>query len=107
VVIEAMSNGLAMIVADRGGPGEAVGEAGVRVPVTEPDRFARDIAAAIAVYLRDPGLAAAHGEKARRRAGEWFVWDRKIERLERIYEQIAMGSAAWKTDDAGTGAGRA
>lgn len=93
VVIEAMSHGLACIVADRGGPASAVGDgAGTRVPVTDPPGYARALADAIKLYLDDPALIERHGAGASEQCSARFVWDRKIEQIESLYEQVARTS---------------
>jgi glycosyltransferase involved in cell wall biosynthesis len=89
-VIEAMSHGLAMIVADRGGPGYVVDDAcGVRVTVTDPERFACDLALAIRKLAESPKLIASMGKAARGKVCREFLWDRKIERMEGIYDRAA------------------
>lgn len=93
-IIEAMSHGLAMIVADRGGPGCVVDDAcGIRVPVTNPEQFACDIADAVRKVAASPALVAAMGEAARGKICREFLWDRKIERIERIYDRILTSNA--------------
>jgi len=88
--IEAMSWSLPMIFADRGGPAHAVTDAcGVRVPLSEPERFARDLAAAIRGLSERPGALAGMGAAARQRAGEIALWPGKIERLTELYDELA------------------
>lgn len=90
VVIEAMSHGLAVIVADRGGPAEAVGgTGGVKVAVTNPEQFAHDLAESILRYHRDREALKADGESARQRVMNRFLWDKKIEFVEAIYGDVA------------------
>jgi glycosyltransferase involved in cell wall biosynthesis len=90
-VLEAMSYGLAMIVADRGGPGFVVDDAcGIRVPVTDPQRFASQIADAIRKLAAAPDLAAAMGTAAREKVRLQFLWDTKIERIGEIYRRISL-----------------
>ena len=92
VVLEAMSWGLPLIVADRGGPAYAVGtEAGIRVPAETPGQFARDIAEAIRRLVTEPGLAAGYGESARRLTERNHLWPAKIERMLGLYERVVAG----------------
>jgi len=87
-VIEAMSNGLAPIVADRGGPGYAVDDTcGIRVPVTSPERFACDVAAAVRRLAASPELVASMGKAAREKVGREFLWDAKIRTVEGVYDR--------------------
>jgi glycosyltransferase involved in cell wall biosynthesis len=89
-VIEAMSHGVATIVADRGGPGYVVDDAcGVRVPVTHPEQFACDLALAVRRLAGSPELVASMGKAARAKVCREFLWDRKIERMEDIYDRAA------------------
>jgi glycosyltransferase involved in cell wall biosynthesis len=88
-VLEAMSNGLAVIVADRGGPGYVVDDAcGFRIAVTSPDLFARDIAAAVRTLAGSPALVEAMGRAARAKIERDFLWDAKIKKLEAIYDRV-------------------
>jgi len=89
-VFEAMSHGLAMIVADRGGPGFVVDDScGIRIPVTDPERFADQIAGAIRKLAAAPDLVAAMGKAAREKIQRQFLWDMKIERIEEIYRRVS------------------
>lgn len=88
-VFEAMSHGLAMIVADRGGPGFVVDDAcGIRIPVTDPEQFAAQIADAIRKLAAAPELVAAMGAAAREKVRLQFLWDMKIERIGEIYGRV-------------------
>ncbi len=93
-VFEAMSHGLAMIVADRGGPGFVVDDGcGIRIPVTEPEKFAFQIAEAIRKLAAEPELVAAMGAAAREKVRRQFLWDAKIERIEEIYGRVSADYA--------------
>ena len=89
VVVEAMSYGLAMIVADRGGPASVVDDhCGLRVPVKDPEQFARDIAAAIRELATQPARILAMGSAAREKIRRDFLWDAKVDHLEKIYCRV-------------------
>lgn len=91
-VFEAMSHGLAMIVADRGGPGFVVDDAcGIRIPVRDPQQFAAQIADAIRKLAAAPDLVAAMGTAAREKIRRQFLWDKKIERMGEIYKRVSAG----------------
>ena len=67
-VFEAMSHGLALIVADRGGPGFVIDDScGIRIPVTNPETFADQIADAIRKLAAAPELVARDGHSRARK----------------------------------------
>ncbi len=88
-VVEAMSQGLPMIVADRGGPGFVVDDAcGFRIPVLDPEQFASAISAAIRKLAQEPKLVETMGAAAREKVGRQFLWDAKVERMSEIYYEV-------------------
>jgi len=89
VLYEAMRHGLPVVTADRGGPGWIVDEAsGIRLPVTEPGRYAADIAAALRRLAASPELRAELGEGARAKVLREGLWSAKAERLINLYNEI-------------------
>lgn len=101
VVFEAMRHGLPVITADRGGPGHVVDEhSGIRVAVTEPERFAADLADAIRALAASPERVARLSEGARSRMADVGLWDRKLDRLMAFYEALATRDAAMPADHA-------
>ncbi len=94
VVLEAMSYGLPMIVAERGGPGFVVDDCcGFRVPVINPDQFASDLAACIRKLVGNPGLIESMGGASREKIRREFLWDAKIARMTNIYHAMLAKSA--------------
>jgi glycosyltransferase involved in cell wall biosynthesis len=93
VLYEAMRHGLPVITADRGGPGWIVDDAcGVRVPVTDPDRFPQDIAAAVRRIALSPDLAQRLGQGARDKVAREGLWPATAARLVALYEELAAPS---------------
>jgi len=89
VVLEAMSHGLALIVADRGGPGFVVDNAcGFRVPVVDPEQYVSEIAACIRRLALEPDLILAMGTAAREKVIRQFRWDVKVDRLMELYDRV-------------------
>lgn len=89
VVLEAMSFGLPVIAADYGGPAALVGpDAGVRVKCESPGQFVDDIAQAMRQLAEDPQARLRVGDAGRHRAGESYLWPKRIEHLETLYAEV-------------------
>jgi glycosyltransferase involved in cell wall biosynthesis len=90
VVLEAMSHGLAMIVAANGGPGWAVTDAcGYRIMPLTPEHYAGALAAAVREMVENPDRARAMGLAARQRIQEHYLWDSKVRWMCKLYDDIA------------------
>ena len=88
VLYEAQRWGLPCIAADRGGPAFIVDdENGIRVPVTDPETYPRDLAAAVR-RLSDPDLRARMGAAARRRLAKEALWPAKAEALLALWRDV-------------------
>lgn len=95
VIYEAMSHGLPVIGADRGGPGFILeDDFGVRIPVTDPERYARDIATAIRALHADPERRVAMGAAARETLLRDGLWPTKARRLKALYEDVLAARQA-------------
>lgn len=92
VVLEAMSCGVPVVVADYGGPGElATPEVGCMVPLTTRAALVEGVREAVEGLERDRGRLVEMGRAARRRAVEMFDWDAKAGQLVGVYEWVAGG----------------
>ncbi|OAB88523.1 glycosyltransferase [Janibacter melonis] len=90
VTLEAMSWGLPVVVADRGGPGAfTTDECAIRVPVRSPGQFRHDIAAALDRLGSDPGLRLSMGRAAREHVMTTATWSAKCDRLVALGEEVA------------------
>lgn len=88
-LLEAMSCGLPVIVSDTGGPAEIVKPGdGIKIPLTDPDRYVAEYAAAIVALGSDPDLRGRLGASARRRMIADHDWDRIGRRLLDIYAEL-------------------
>jgi glycogen synthase len=104
--LEAMASGTAVVASAVGGIPEVVveGETGLLVPFEaaggtafeplDPDRFERDLAAAINRLMGDPATRASMGAAGRLRAVERFSWSAIADRTLELYRELAEISRA-------------
>lgn len=89
VLFEALSFGLPVIVADRGGPGHVVDPScGIKLKVRDPQSYARDIADALSMLITDPALRRLFAKGARKKVQEVGLWSGKMARLLTVYHEI-------------------
>ena len=104
VLYEAMRHGLPVITAARGGPDFIVDNTcGIRVPVTDPARYAADIAAAVRRMAGDSALLQRMGQAARGKVLADGLWSSKAARMVGLYHSISAGSTASETYPIGYG----
>ncbi len=98
VFFEAMEWGLPVITAARGGPDFIVDETcGIRLPVENPEHFARAIADAVRRLANDPALRHRLGQGSRARVQAFGTWDDKARHMIATYQQVIaqhQGAAA-------------
>lgn len=93
VVFEAMSHGLALIVAACGGPGHVVAEGcGIRIVPSDPATYVAQIAEAIRKLENDRTLLRSIGLNARRQIAEQHTWRSRIEQMCHVYESVCEGT---------------
>ena len=79
-----MSHGLPALVTDLPENLEAVGDAGVAVPIGDEE----SLVAALRRLVENESERAALGERARQRAGELFRAEEMIERTGELYDRL-------------------
>ncbi len=94
-VVASATGGILEVVVPPGTPGQS--ETGRLVPFaadpvttfpSDPDQFARDLAAPITELLADPALAKRLGEAGRRRVEEMFAWENIADQTIALYEKL-------------------
>jgi len=102
--LEAMACSCPVVASKVGGIPEAVadGETGILVPFEskgppsyepkDPDRFARDLGAAVNELAKDPALRKRMGEAGRRRVEEKFSWGMIARRTLDLYGDVARAA---------------
>lgn len=90
VALEAMGQGLPVIVCDRGGPGAATTRAcAVKVPVTAPEALVRDVAAALRRLTSDEPLRLAMGRAAYQHVRQTGLWEHRIAFANQLFAELA------------------
>ncbi len=88
VVVEAMASAKPVIGLDSGGPGLHIEPGwGFKIEPCHPIYVAEEIAWALEKLYRDRDLVRTMGEAARRRAAEFYLWDKHGERIQEIYKK--------------------
>ncbi|HMX25594.1 MAG TPA: glycosyltransferase family 4 protein, partial [Blastocatellia bacterium] len=84
-VLEALASGKPVVATAAGGIQEMIPDGGGR---KVPPRDAGALADALIEVLRSPELQAEMGRCNRQKAEQFFAWERVIDRLEGVYEQL-------------------
>jgi glycosyltransferase involved in cell wall biosynthesis len=88
-VLEGMAVGLPIIATRWGGPVDYVdADCGILVEPLSDEQFAAGLAEAMVKLARSPEQRRAMGAAARRRAGEHFDWDAKVDALLEILRSL-------------------
>lgn len=88
VVPEAMSFGLPVVCFDNVGPGELVGDAGIKIPYTDYDTSVADHAQAMTELYVDPAKAKMSSSKGLERFDRMFTWETKGQQIRQIYRKL-------------------
>jgi glycosyltransferase involved in cell wall biosynthesis len=86
-IAEYMASGKAVVASRVGEVPKMLGDSGI---LAEPGE-AESLADGIERFLRDPGLRAEHGKRARRRSEEIYNWEWSVDNLEKAYS-LATGA---------------
>lgn len=89
VLYEAMRWGLPVIGAAAGGPDAILDETcAFKIPVTDPDSYASDIADALRALVADPNLRQRLGKAAQAKVVAEGLWTEKARHLKQIYSSV-------------------
>jgi glycosyltransferase involved in cell wall biosynthesis len=92
VVLEAMALGVVPIVADYGGQTELIDDqCGIRIAFTDAATLEAGFRTALTELVRDPARLDAMGLLARQRIADHFTWERKAEKILRLYDWCLNG----------------
>lgn len=87
VVLEAMSMGLPVIIADWGGPADYVDpDCGILVAPVPKESFAERLAEAITRLEGNPKLRQKMGTAGAQKVRDQFDWEKKVDRILEIYD---------------------
>ena len=87
--LEAMAAGLPVICLDIGGPAVQVNsDVGRKIAAITPDQAIKDLGRAMRELVLDPDLRSQLGQAARQRVASEFTWEKKAEKLSKVYEQV-------------------
>lgn len=94
VFFEAMAHGLPVITAACGGADFIIDDgSGIRIPVSDPQQFPKDIAAAIRALALDPARRLALGQGARERLASFGTWEDKADTVISLYHEVLAARA--------------
>jgi hypothetical protein len=94
VVLEAMAAGLPVIAAAWGGPTDYLDEScGILIEPSDRESFIGEFAVAMERLAGSFELRKQLGEAGRRRAAEFYDWQKKGEQILSIYERAAKSGA--------------
>jgi len=89
VILEAMAYGKPVICLDYGGPKELVtNKCGIKIPVSNRNNIIEQIAESIEILYLNSDMRADMGLEAKRIVNLKYTWDKKIEQIEKIYNDI-------------------
>lgn len=92
VVVEAMAMGSPVICLDTGGPGiHITNDCGVKISPSSPEIAVEELASALERLYLDRDLRQRMGQAARKRAENFYHWDKLGEQLMEIYQK-ALGA---------------
>lgn len=88
-LMEAMAVGLPVVCLNWTGNAVITDDSSaVRLEVTNPDQFCRDMTKAIEMLAQNPGLRRQIGESARKRIREKFNWEEKGKFMETLFSEL-------------------
>ena len=90
VCLEAMAAGRPVVCLDLGGPAlQITNETGFKIPASDPEQAARDLASVMVRLAQAPELRASMGEAGQRRVSELYSWESKGRFWAKLYEEVS------------------
>ena len=103
VALEAMGYSLPLVVVDRGGPGSATSaECAFKLKAENPQGLAEEIAAAVKRLASDRALRLRMGQASRQHVAQTALWSAKLDRIDRIYEEVRQQAMRVQSASAAT-----
>ncbi len=108
VVLEAMAAGLPVIATRWGGPADYIDDTcGILVdPTGGPEPFTRRLTDAVLRLHRDAGLRRRMGDAGEAKAAREFDWQRKIDRIIELYDEVVSSRQPRGKDEPSAGSPR-
>jgi glycosyltransferase involved in cell wall biosynthesis len=95
VVLEAMAMGLPVIAADWGGPADYIDEhCGMLIATDDRQQLIEDLAVAMLCLADSPELRLRLGMTGRLRVYRDFDWERKVDRMVDLYDELLAAQSA-------------
>ena len=92
--LEAMATRKPVICLDLGGAAALVDDqTGIKVAANTPNQAVSDLAQALTALGTNPDLRHTMGEAGRQRVRDEYIWEKKGDRLDRLYASVLNGTA--------------
>lgn len=92
VIIEAMAHAVPVLALKQGGASEVITDkTGFLIAGGSRDEILHKFADVIENCIRDPKSIKQYGFNARKRIEQYYCWDKRIEKMSKLYDEICSG----------------